>query len=90
MVNLPTLIFLTKFVHAASSVNNLLFTGIKRVAGGADFHMKFFFTQGRTGYELITTTANDLDILISRMDFRFHNRPFSDGAQSEKPGAVIL
>jgi hypothetical protein len=45
------------------------------MARGTHLYMEFFFTQGGTGYELVTTTANNFDFLIARMDIRFHDRP---------------
>lgn len=69
------LIFLAKFIHPPSRVNDLLFAGIKGMTGRTHLDMEFFVTQGGTSHEFITTTANNLNILISRMDIRFHNRP---------------
>jgi hypothetical protein len=44
------------------------------VAGGADLHVELLLTQSGTGGELIAAAADDLDILVLRMNIRFHDR----------------
>jgi hypothetical protein len=44
------------------------------VAGGADLHVEFFLAQRRAGDKLVAAAADDFNILILRMDIRFHDR----------------
>jgi hypothetical protein len=69
-----TVVFLTKFVDATRRIHNLLLARVERVAGGADLHMELFLAQSGTGGELIAAAADDFDILVLRMNIRFHDR----------------
>jgi hypothetical protein len=69
-----TIVFLAKLVDASRRIKDFLLAGEERVAGGANLHMEFFLTQGGTGDELVAAATYDLDILVLRMNIRFHDR----------------
>jgi hypothetical protein len=59
-------------LDATGSVNQLLFAGEKRMAGGADFHMDIF--RRRTGLNHVTAGACNRRGLVFGMNVIFHNR----------------
>jgi hypothetical protein len=67
-------VFLPEAFDAARSVDNLLFAGIERVAGGAHFDVQFGLAQGRTGHERIAARAGDGNILVLGVNVRFHGK----------------
>jgi hypothetical protein len=68
------IVFLAKLIDAPRRIKNFLLAGEERVAGGANLHMEFFLTQSGTGDELVAAAAYNLNILVSRMNIRFHDR----------------
>lgn len=61
-----------KFFHAARRVDELLLTGEKRVASGAD--ADFNVTAGRAGVIHRTAGTHDIGLNVFRMNVRFHVR----------------
>jgi hypothetical protein len=74
MANGSAVVFLAELVHPAGGIDDLLFAGVEGMAGGADLHVKFVLSQGGTGDELVAAAAYDLNILVVRMNIRFHDR----------------
>jgi hypothetical protein len=74
LANGSAIILLAELVHPSSGVEHLLFAGEEGMAGGAYLHMKLFLSQGGTGDELVAAAAYDLNILVMRMNIRFHDR----------------
>ena len=68
-------VFAPKLVDPSRSIDNFLFTRIERMARGTDFDVQLFF-QSRTRFELVSTAANDLKILVFGMDLGFHDGVF--------------
>jgi hypothetical protein len=64
---------LAEFLNATRRVNDFLFAGIKRMAGGAHFDMKRA-TQCRTRFKGIATAAGDFDFGVFRMNIGFHKK----------------
>jgi len=62
--------FFLKFLHAACSVKQFLFAGIKRMAGGADFNLDGRFNGA--GFKSVAAYANYFAKIIVRMDTDFH------------------
>jgi hypothetical protein len=69
-----TVVFLPKFIDATRCIHDFLLARVERVAGGANLHVERFLPQRGTGNELIAAAADDLDILVLRMNIRFHDR----------------
>jgi len=59
--------------NTTCSVNQLLFTGKERMAGGAN--LRSYFRFGGAGLEGIATQTLDRNFIILRMDSLFHNFP---------------
>lgn len=64
-------IFLTKFLHTPSGINNFLLAGVERMADRAHFDMQRP-THGGAGLEDTAATAGDSDFLVVWMNIRFH------------------
>ena len=64
-------VLLAKFVHATAGVDDLLFTGVERMAAGADFDLKIL-SDGGSGQKCISAGAGDGDCLVVGMDAGFH------------------
>jgi hypothetical protein len=60
-----------EFVNLTRRVNNLLLTGIKRMATCAYFNMQVF-TRCRPRCKGVATAAMHSDIFVGRVDIRFH------------------
>jgi hypothetical protein len=60
-----------ELVYATAGVDDLLLAGVKRVARGADFNVEFL-TEGRTRFELVTATTDDLDGFVIGVNIGFH------------------
>jgi hypothetical protein len=67
-------VFLPEAFDAARSVDDLLFAGIERVAGGAHFDVQFGLGEGRTGHERIAARAGDGNVLVLRVNVHFHGK----------------
>src|SRR5205085_1945057 len=65
-------VFLAEFLYAAFGVDDLLLTGIKRMALGADIDVQLRFTKGRLGGERAAAGAGHFDLCIGGMDLGFH------------------
>jgi len=63
-------------INTTASIYNFLFTCVERVACTAHINMEIF-TDGRTGFEVITATAVDSNFNIIWMDISFHNLAFT-------------
>jgi hypothetical protein len=59
-----------EFFHAPGSIDKFLFTGEKRMAGGADADFNISF--GRASVINRAARANDIGLLIIGMNVRFH------------------
>jgi hypothetical protein len=59
-----------EFFHAPGGVDEFLFAGKKRMAGGADADFNVSF--GRAGVINRAARANDIGLLIIGMNLRFH------------------
>ncbi len=66
-------IALTEFLNSPGSINELLFTGEKRMTGRADFDLEF--RQDTAYFNFITAGTNRLDGLIFRMYIILHVYP---------------
>ena len=62
-----------KLLYLASGVNQIFFSGVKRMAIITDFNLKFWFS-GTDGKSLAAGTMNLSLGIILRMDVFFHNR----------------
>jgi hypothetical protein len=60
-----------ELVNPPSRINDLLGTGIKRVASRTDVDVKFV-GQRRLGLKFITATADDFNFLVGRMNIGLH------------------
>ena len=69
-------VFLIEFVHTAGAVHDLLFTGVERVALGANFNVELGFAHGRFSGEFVAARASNIDFVVVGMNFRFHNFSF--------------
>jgi hypothetical protein len=67
-------VFLPEAFDAARSVDDLLFAGVERVAGGAHFDVQFGLVEGRTGDERIAAGAGDGNVLVLGVNVRFHGK----------------
>ncbi len=61
-----------EFIDSTGSIDNLLFSGIERVAGRADFEMQVVVCKGGARLEAIAATASNGEFFIGRVDVRFH------------------
>lgn len=66
-------VFLAEAFHTSGGIYNLLFSGIERVAVGADFHLQI--AAGRPGLDLVAAAAGDGYFLIFGMYTFLHNNP---------------
>lgn len=64
-------VFLAEFIHATGGIHDFLFTGEKRMATGADFHVQIP-AQGGARDEAVATAASHGDFLIFGVDTGFH------------------
>jgi hypothetical protein len=62
----------SEFIDSTGSVDNLLFPGIERVAGRADFEMQVVVGKGGARFEAIAATASNGEFFIGRVDVRLH------------------
>ncbi len=68
-------VLLIEAIDTSSGLSSLLGTCVELMAFGADFYVNFF--SGRTCYKLVTTVADNLCLIIIRMDsFSHFNLPF--------------
>jgi hypothetical protein len=82
-----TPVFPAEPVDAPAGVENLLFAGVERVAGGADLDVQLF-TECRSRREAVPAAAQHFDLAIGRMDAFFHG--WSRGLfASVKPVSII-
>ncbi len=79
-------VFAPEFVDPSSSIDEFLFSRIKRMTVGADFDMKIMPDRG-TGAELMTATAGHGDLAVFWMDSRFHCG--NDQHRAKKQAAII-
>ena len=59
-----------KPIHTASSIHEMLLSGVKRMALRTNFHMDFLC--GRSGDKCVTASAGNRHLLIGRMNVFFH------------------
>jgi hypothetical protein len=59
-------------INTTASINNFLFARVERVASTAHVNVEIF-TNGRTGFEVITTTAVDGNFNVIWMNISFHD-----------------
>src|SRR6476646_5775391 len=64
-------VLLAEFFHASRGVHDLLLASIKRMAGGADFHVQRFAQRGARS-EGVSAAAGDRNVGVLGMDFRLH------------------
>src|SRR5262245_35554051 len=64
---------LLELVHAAGGVDELLLSGIERMADVADTDDDYGL--GGTGFNHVSTGATDFRVRIFRMNVSFHKRP---------------
>ena len=64
-------IFLAESFHSTSRIHDFLRAGIEGVAVRADFYMQQF-THCGLGFESITTTASNCNLIVLRMNVGFH------------------
>ncbi len=57
--------------HTATGIQNLLFTGIKRMASRTDIEMDVF-AEGRTRFNDVATATGGFDIVVRWMEVCFH------------------
>ena len=62
---------LIEAIHASCSVDQLLLTGKKRVAGGTDFHVQVALF-GRAGLERFAAGAGNVDLYVFGVNSWFH------------------
>jgi hypothetical protein len=65
-------VFLAEFVDAACGINDLLRTGIERVALGANFDVQCRFAYHGLGFETVATTARYGEFCVIWVDICFH------------------
>ena len=61
----------TKFVDASRSIEDLLLTGVERMANGANIDVQLV-RQCRFRLKFVAATADNLDFVILRMNVGFH------------------
>jgi hypothetical protein len=66
-------VLLAKFIDAPSGIDDLLLTGIERMAVRTDFKAQIVADR-RAGLEAIATAAGNCDFLVLRMDRLFHDK----------------
>jgi hypothetical protein len=59
-------------INTTASINNFLFARVERVASTAHVNVEIF-TNSRTGFEVITTTAVDSNFNVIWMNISFHD-----------------
>jgi hypothetical protein len=68
----------TELVDTSTRIDDLLLTGVERMACGADFHMQIL-AQRRARREFITATASNLDLAVVWVNVGFHRIGFVAG-----------
>lgn len=66
-----------KTIYATGGIDQLLLTSEKRVATRANFDTDVAFV-GRTGLELVSASASDVDLIVCRVYSSFHTKPFRE------------
>ena len=66
-------VFLAELIHPAGGIDHLLLAGIEGMARRANLDMDLFLTQSGTGDDFVAAAAYDFDVLVSRMNVRFHD-----------------
>jgi len=61
-----------EFIDTPSGINDLLFASIERVAYGTHIDVQLL-RQGRLCLKFVATAANDLDLVVLRMNVGFHD-----------------
>lgn len=75
-----------EFLHAAGGVDQLLFSGIERVAGIADFNRQFFL--GRADVKYVAARARNLGVgIVLGVNVFFHNEAIVPYLRGERKGA---
>ena len=64
-------VLLTELVDATASIDDLLLTGVKRVARGAHFD-KEILAERRARFKFVAATTGNLDGIVVRMNVGFH------------------
>ena len=62
---------LAKPLYTAPGIKNLLLTGVERMAGRTDIEVNVF-AQRRAGFNNVSAAAGRFDVVILRVDTRFH------------------
>jgi hypothetical protein len=73
-VCLSARVFASEFVDSPGGVEDLLLTGVKGVAGGADLDVHLL-PHGGPGRKLVTAATDHLDVGVLGVDSFFHDNP---------------
>ena len=65
-------VFTPEFINTTGGIQHFLLAGVKWMTFGTDFNMKILFLYSGTGLETVTATAVYGNLIICRMDVRFH------------------
>jgi hypothetical protein len=80
---LANTVFFAELIDASAGIDDLLLTGIKRVARGAHFNAEIL-AEGRACGELVATTTGDFKVVVIGMDVGFHFLALPSGLLHKK------
>ena len=83
-MGLADVVFLTEFINAARTINDLLLAGIKWMAGRANFNAKVF-SKRRTGLKRVTAAAGNINFIVLRVNISFHYDNLKNGPGVGQP-----